>query len=505
MMDADVIYAAVGNRMYAISRETGGQLWRYPAGAPIQANFRTGAHLSGNMMVAAADNRNVYAVDRVTGAEMWVYQSPFGILGTPRVVGNSVAVPLEGGRMVVLNGSTGAVDGEAFDLPGGHSGQFAVAGSSLVYVSEAGQLTSFDPGSRRVDWQQRLERFSRTTPPVVFEGTIYVNSGSYAVAIRSSNGRVAWQSNVGEDLVYSPAVNEDYVGVVAADGTVQILNRDNGRPVTGPKLRTQLPPATSPSFVGKMFITNGVNGSVNVIDPVTEQLVFTYRIPMPPVTADPNAPTGPGAGRGAGGGGGGNAGAGAGDDGGGQAGGADDDETKVDYVAASGPAIGMGDSLIVMARDGSILNFDKNLGVDLTAPFVEMQWPGSGEVIWARPPLNFLFNIADFGSGLNSASVNVTINGRKYQHVLTPDGRLFVVIGNSAPNPPLSNGRQEIVVSASDWLGNEIKKTFVVVADVSLAPPASNQGTSNTGPGAGSGGGGRGNGGGGRGRGNGGG
>jgi hypothetical protein len=148
-----------------------------------------------------------------------------------------------------------------------------------------------------------------------------------------------------------------------------------------------------------------------------------------------------------------------------------------------------------MARDGSILNFDKNLGIDLTAPFVEMQWPGSGEVIWARPPLNFLFNIADFGSGLNSASVNVTINGRKYEHVLTPDGRLFVVIGNSAPNPPLSNGRQEIVVSASDWLGNEIKKTFVVVADVSLAPPGPNQG-GNTGPGAGAGGGrGRGSGG----------
>ena len=64
------IITAVGRRIYALDRETGNQLWRWPAEG-LQGNFNRGALVIGDVVVAAADNRTVYAFDATSGKPLW--------------------------------------------------------------------------------------------------------------------------------------------------------------------------------------------------------------------------------------------------------------------------------------------------------------------------------------------------------------------------------------------------------------------------------------------------
>jgi len=429
----------------------------------------------------------------VTGELVWQGNLAAQATGLPAVLDGKVVVPIVGNKVVGFATDSGnMLWPEPYTVPGGVPGQIVGHRNSIIFINDAGELKSVDMTSFEDQFSIRLQRFSRTVAPIVVEDTIFVNSGTYVIALRASNGRAAWQANTNTNLVFAPAVSDDYVAAVGSNGEIFVLNRNNGSHVSGKAFALRRQPVSSPSFVGTTLVVNTADGNINVVDPVIKELLFAYRaVSLAGRQREDSAEqTGPGSGA-SGGGGSGQAG-----EGGGGGAGAGRTTTRQEtnepnWVAAAGPAVGMGDSLIVQARDGSILVFDETTGIDLTAPTIKMDWPGSGELIWGRPPLNFKWTIEDFGSGINPSTVAVTINGRNQDVILQPNGELFVVISTSGNNRPLQNGRQEIVVTAKDWMGNEAKHTFVVVVDNNISPPANNNNSGgSTGPGSGAGGGG---------------
>ncbi|MBX3095276.1 MAG: PQQ-like beta-propeller repeat protein [Fimbriimonadaceae bacterium] len=499
VVEDDVLYVAVGPRIYGIDRATGNQVWRYPAGVPIEANFRLGCVVSGDNIYAVADNRILYAVNKVTGQLAWQGNLMDQATGNPALLDNKVIVPVVGNKVQGFNKADGAnLWADPMTMAGGIPGQIVGHRNSIIYINDAGDLKSVDMTSMREDFSVRLQSFSRSVAPVLVDDNIFINSGTYVIAIRAASGRPAWQFNTNTRLAFAPAVNDEYVASVGLNGEVFVINRRNGTQVSGKSFVLNKQPATSPAFVGTTLVVNTADGNINVVDPVIKEVLFSYRAVSLVGRTRTEEGTGPGGGAGPGRGSGGGSGQ-AGEGGsGGRTGGAQDpaEDTGPDWIAAAGPAVGAGDSLIVQVRDGSILSFDKNYGVDLTAPSVKMDWPGSGELIWGRPPLNFKWTLEDFGSGINPDTVGVTINGKQMEVIFQPNGELFVVISTTGNNRPLQNGRQEIVVTAKDWLGNEAKKTFVVVVDNNIAPPSGSSTTGAGGPGSGAGGGpGRGSGG----------
>jgi hypothetical protein len=216
-----------------------------------------------------------------------------------------------------------------------------------------------------------------------------------------------------------------------------------------------------------------------------------------------SGPAGGGAGGGQVPGAGGFGGGGAGGQNPGGPGGQNNKEQTISEIEATGPVVLDGQTLLVPAADSSLFAFDKDLGVDLTPPIVQMLFPNPGDQV-SNKGLLLAFKVRDEGSGVKDDSVAVTIDGTAYKSTLRRDGTLLVEFSNfGTGNPMLAQGRHDIAVTATDWLGNTGTTHYALTIDPTLPAvklPGQEDKTNNrNGPGGGPGAPGKGGGGGGEG------
>lgn len=470
-IDGERVIVAVGGRIYCLDRDTGNLVWRYPAGEPLSGNFRTGVVMTGRTIVAASDQRVVYAVNADNGQIIWQHTSADPIIGSPATAGSAVAFPTASGQVVGL----GLADGQPLwggpvklndrvlpNLAGTTTGIVAMTSRSMV---------TLDPNTGRPRWTQAFGTISSLTKPVVYGDTIYLTSGTFVIGLRAATGSVRWQNNTLEPLVAGVAAGPE--GVIAVGQAQKIFTFDiSGRPTSRRGFPISIKPGGVPSWAGKYALVPSAGGTLLMVDPRSGDTVWSYTIPA---IARPNSSAAGGGGAAMGGDGpgvGGGPGGGALGGGGFAGGGATGQQAEApSTVATAGPAVVSGSSLMVLAQDGSLLSFDKVFGIDLTAPTVKMLWPTAGDQVSPNPPAELVFKIEDFTSGINPASVKVTLNGQ--EAFVTPDKdgiyRLLVVAGSRNRSLPI--GRLNIKVTAADWLGNVSDTTFVLLVDPAIDRP----------------------------------
>ncbi len=517
----DSIFTAVGSRVYALDLATGNKRWQYPSVEPIDGTFRTAPVAVGGVLVAAADNKIVYAVDPNTGAAKWTYTSPSPVLGSPVSVGDGkyVAFATSDNTLIALDAATGKAVWAPYNIFERIQGQISSYGTGIVFFNGLNEMRSLDVVSRKANYT-RPAKFVSLPPgaaPVLYGDTFYVVSDRYLVAVNAASGNVKWSQNTNLQLAFAPAPSADGVFVVSQDGDALVLDPTNGRPTSATKkgpVKLGSFPAVRPSLVGNKFLVPTTNGAINLFDPTTGALLWSYVIrPIGDVyESSGSSNTAPGGGGRNGGGGGGRPG------GGGSPGGNPSGQSTgrlVTTLQASGPAVLSGQTLLVPARDGSILAFDKTLGVDLTPPTSKQLWPNPGDVVSGQPPLELIFRLQDEAAGIKEDTIKVEIDGESAGFTYTRDGYVRVAFTTLAattrppnakdgaflpgdvpkPNPTLQDGRHAVVVTATDWMGNVSKTTYSVVIDNALRPlplPGSDQTGQNGGPGGPGGGGGRG-------------
>ncbi|MBS1714100.1 MAG: PQQ-binding-like beta-propeller repeat protein [Armatimonadetes bacterium] len=475
LVAGDVVYAAVGGRVYALERTTGNQVWRFPVAEPIEASFRTGATMSDGLIVAAADNRTVYGIDQATGNLKWQYVCPANISGAPVIQGGHVVVGMLPGSIVSLSAADGTPEWDKpIELGEGLYPNMAVVGDTVVLLTNAPAIHGFNVNAKKDRWSISTSQLSSSSIPAVSGDTVFINTGNYLTALRGSSGGKRWDVRFDEDLAFGPAASPSGVAVVSNNGNVFVLTA-SGNLVFRKGVALNSSPSASPAFIGSTVVVPTDNGSVNVINPKSGDVVFNYVVP--PLFRGARTSATPAGGGNAGGdnrggnnrgGGGGARGGGGGVVGGGGGGSQDSEEIK--YVNVAGPASFSGDTMYVLARDGSLLAFDKSMGVDLTAPSVRMAWPNPGDQISGQAPLELVFLLEDAASGINSDSVKVKINEKEYAGTFTRDGYLSIKISALGSNAPLMDGRANIVVSAVDWLGNKVDAPFALSIDNTLRP-----------------------------------
>lgn len=433
VVEGDRVMVAVGSRMYGLDRRTGNQLWRYPAGEPLAGHFRSGCVLAQNTLLANADNKTLYAVDATTGAPKWQYLSPDPFFGPPVVAGNFVVAQYANGSLMAVELENGnAAWAEPYQVPEGILGNLAGHAGNVIYFTQDFKAQSFDVAARRLNWTATFSTLNPGTTPVVLGEVFYVNTGTFVTAVNAGTGRARWQQDCGEPLTLAPGVSPSHVLVVSTEGRFFVLD-STGRFIVRRGQDLGSLAVTAPGALDKLFAICTSNGSINLIDPLTGDIVWNYIVrPMHrDATSDPKAPK---------------------------------------YVAAAGPPILAGETLLQLALDGSLLAFDPTTGVDLTAPTIKMTFPNPGDQVSGQPPLVLQFVIEDEATGLNIDSVKVEINGAAMSHEITRDGVLSVRFSLAGGNRPLMDGRKEIVVTASDWKGNERKQSFSLTIDNTLRP-----------------------------------
>ncbi len=432
----ELIYAAVGNRMYAIERDSGNQRWRYPSGEPVAGNFRSGLLLAGDLVVGIADNKTMYAVEASSGNLKWTYNLEENLVGTPVIAGPYV-VFAAGGALNAVKLSDGQ---SAWQSPqrifDGIQGGLSAYLDNVLFFTGLGELWSLNIGSQNLNWKRRFSRVEGNVRPVVFGDSIFINTGTFVVSLRALNGQPRFEMDTRMNLTRNPAVNENGFAVMSLEG--QVMTYDlNGRKTMDKPVELEAAPANDPVLVNKMLAVGTTNGAVNLVDPASGKLVWSYTIPLvtrAKTTGEANSPY---------------------------------------FIQPATAPLVSGTSMIIAARDGSILSFDAVNGVDATPPEVTQVFPVPGEVGAGRPPMEVYFTIRDEATGVNPSSIKVTVGGRELKHRYTRDGFIIIAFEQGAGatgNAPLGDGRQVLKVTASDWLGNPVSKEFGIRIDSSAAP-----------------------------------
>lgn len=479
------VIVAVGSRVYALDRESGNQLWRFPAGEPVQAFFRNGAVLAGSLVVAPADNSTLYAMNAATGAPAWTYLAPQPIVGPVVVAGDAIVMNLGGSSlMAVRSGDGSPLWDRPVDIPEGILGSLGVAGDRVLVFTQDFRLRAYDAATARRLWESQFAILDPTVSASVLGDFVYLVTGDFLVCLSAQNGRGRWQLNLREPLAYAPGVSPDGIVVVSREGRVYSVS-PTGRLVTGRPLDLESLPVAPPTAVGSLGFVATSNGALNMIDLKTGDLVWSFIVR--PITqfvrqtgetggtggGPSGGPGGPAAGgASSGGGGGGAAGVDVGGEGGarGGAGRSGSSAAAPSYVTAASRPLLVGSTVLLLAQDGSLLAFDRQLGVDLTPPNVRMVWPGPGEAISGRPPMEWIFVITDDGTGVKFDTVKVEVDGRPVSFEIDRDGVIFVRFTEGGANGPLSDGRRTITVRGEDWMGNAVTQEFTLTVDNTLRP-----------------------------------
>ncbi|HXH61661.1 MAG TPA: PQQ-binding-like beta-propeller repeat protein [Fimbriimonadaceae bacterium] len=461
----DHVYTAVGSRMYCLDRTTGNLVWRYPIGEPLNANFNTGAVVADGIMVAAADDKSVYGVDVKTGEKVWHYIAANHVFAQPVVAGNFVVLATSDNQLMALNLKSGTEAWSQPYVPSAGIFQSLVSWQdNVMFLTSDGLLNSLDVTTQRPAWRpQRFTNIGPLSRLAVVNDLLYVTSGSYLTALSASTGRLRWEKIVPGELRFSAASNGDSVVCVTDSGRMFIFDR-SGRPVTRTGVNLGSTPVASPSFAGKLVTIPTSNGAISLIDPQSGDIVWSFIVP-PMIRGMTLKGTSTGV------------------TGSGLTATTTEEDIEVKSVPAAGPTVSEGDTLLVMAQDGSILAFDKHLGVDKTPPVISMLWPNPGDQVSGRPPMEMVFKVTDDGSGVDIDSVQITINGEPYIPEIDRNGLYRVrVVSSGRTNQPLRDGRTSVIVSAKDWMGNSTAKSFVLTVDNNLpalgSPPTTKTGGS---------------------------
>ncbi len=478
------VIVAVGGRIYALDKTTGNLRWRFPAGEPLPGSFTFGAEVANGVVVAATDDKSVFALNAETGAQLWQHVSPDVITSNVVIAGDTVGFVTGRQKFNILALQTGDLLGEPIADQDLIHADIAAFQSSFIYTTQKGRMVSISSTSLRQAWERKFQMLAPSGNFSVHNDRVYVHSLNYLVALRANTGNVVFQQNVGQQLYGKPAANDTTIASLTPRGGLLLFN-PNGRQRFGKP--TELgSPISSPSFLGEMINVSTANGAINLIDPQSGTVAWSYVI-RPLVVRAATPPAGGGSGGPLGG----DAGIGTpgapGTGGGSQA----NTPPPLDYVQVAGIPAVSGNSLFVLTRDSSLLMFDPELGVDLTPPTAELRWPIPGQEMSGRAPFEMVFKLEDLGIGIDPDSVKVTINGKEYVTRLSNDGYLSIIVINGGANAPLANGRAQIVIEVSDWLGNQSATEFNLRIDntlPALGGPPRNQ-SSNTGTGGGPGGG----------------
>jgi outer membrane protein assembly factor BamB len=463
-VEGNRVYVASGGWMYALELATGNQIWRFPRAEPLEGNFRSGVVLHENRVIGAADNRNVYAVDVETGELIWQYLAPQPVAGIPVIAGNSLVFAQTDGSLMAVNLETGLPTwSEPVRPVDGVLGQIAAYQSNVIFFTSGGLLRSLNIATQRATWEQRLGTVTGLSVPVVSEGTLYVNTGTFVAALNAASGAGRWQFNTQQPLIFGPAVSSRGVMVISAEGRAILLDR-NGRPLLSQPVDLRTPPAVVPTSTPTNYIVPLINGDIRLVDSENGSILWNFVIP-PLTTARPGEATG-------GGGGGVGAGAGAGAGGLGSGGAPDAGASgtrapqRVQNPPASGSAVVAGSTMLVMVSDGSLIAFSRESGVDRTPPRVQLLWPLPGSEVSTQPGAELIFRVQDEASGVNVNTLEIKVGDRALKYEIDRDG--FVVIRMGPDNPQLQNGRQIITLTVADWMGNRTEREFVLFVDNTL-------------------------------------
>jgi len=264
-----VAYFDVGNKLFAVSVQTGALLWSYPAG-----NTLSPAVANGVVYVGAIDG-NIYALNARTGALLWSYLTGRQVYSSPAVANGVVYAGSMDYNLYAWDASTGALlwiyptGGEAYSSP-------AVA-NGVVYIgswTSDGNVYALDANTGALLWSYQTGYWVNSSPAVA-NGVVYV--GSYdgnIYALNASTGALLWSYLTG-GFYASPAAANGVVYVGSGDGNVYALDASTG--ALEWSYPTGEPVLASPAVANGVVYVGSYDNNVYALNASTGAKLWSYK------------------------------------------------------------------------------------------------------------------------------------------------------------------------------------------------------------------------------------
>jgi outer membrane protein assembly factor BamB len=174
----DVIFITLGDKIYALSGNTGTILWSFaPSPGPFDGqNLSTPAIANGIVYVGGA-NQYVYALNAITGQKVWSFAAGAGFVESSPAVANGVVYIGSGdGSLYALNAATGAKEWSFATGASLNTSAPAVANGVVYAGSTNGTVYALDATTGVALWSFSTGN-SPDTAPAVANGMLYISNG----------------------------------------------------------------------------------------------------------------------------------------------------------------------------------------------------------------------------------------------------------------------------------------------------------------------------------------
>ncbi len=487
--------------------QSGETSWFYPStggslGQSGITTVRTTPLYHNGMVYIGASDGHLYAIRAATGNFAWEYPSgSSSITASPISVNNQLFFGTSNGSIVGLDATTGKPLGEIpelFRADDAIVGSLTYADGFLYFVSRDQNAYALDVTralapqqgrrpKRVIRWRYTMAAPPAYSTPVIHNDMIYLVDGENLLALTSSRGRQRWSFPAGATISDTPAVTEQGIFFGTRQGNFFALNLD-GRErwrteIAGPAYSSPIvAPVIAPTlnggrsryavFVGSnrgfvyafdtgADLTNPANGtaaalSTNARSATRRPGRATTLADTPPADAAPAVPANGGGGtplwiyrvRPA-----------------------DPAQPTVMNVAAT-PVIA-NNQLFILADDGSLLGFTAG-APDVMPPLVWGEMPDRAILISGRPPINYLVNVSDDGSGINPNTIVMRVDGQAVDYTYDEyRGLIYYRVASAKPGSrevvqPLPTGRHNVRLEVADWKANKTVREWSFVVDNSV-------------------------------------
>lgn len=475
------VYFAAGRTVFGLDTQTGDKAWtntvRLNSAAvapPTQLSTENGDYI-----LVAQQSGRVAALRTADGGRAWEFDARSSITSSGPIVvqtarGPRIIVAVNAGR---LNAFT--TEGEQDPDWEVKLGRFGTNPSSSMALSNNGSLiylTGSDARLYAIDVNKGALAYTvqlpaqSTVTPVVADDQVVVCTSRLVQGLQASGGNQVWSMNPRGDVLGPPAVGQTQgqpsVFLGTANGIFYAVSRTNGAILWRTDLENTI--SGSPVYLSNMVLVGTKNGLMVALNPNDGSILWRYRLKTERAVMRRRFGNFPGGG-------------------GDQT--PDQEETRLWGVTA-GPAVVDG-SVYVLADNAALYCFTTR-DIDAVEPLVVepslalpddtnkitslLLNPDTPLVVPGRGPMYLAVQLDDTGSGVDPASIRVSVDGtplpaasisfRLDTGVLTA-----TLLDPDKGNGSYPDGLKNLELKAKDYMGNEVTYTSSFLVDNSVPPP----------------------------------
>ncbi|MBC8142393.1 MAG: PQQ-binding-like beta-propeller repeat protein [Armatimonadetes bacterium] len=438
-----------GAVLFALDTKTGSRRWVFPNdyGMKDKAVFQTAPVVNNGRIYIGASDGFLYILDAGSGSEINKIRTGGAVAGTPLIAEGTIYFGSNDNTVYAFDAETLTPSGNwrtTYKTNENINSALISADGYLFFTTADQNVHAVAQLSGKGKWRYRLPFKYAPDSLIYADNSLYIPTGPRLYAIQPTSGNVRWTLTFPGEILAPPSAADGVVFVSCRDSATQefrmyAVKSSNNRTAWAKPAVLPAPPSAAATIVGDVIYVPTKRGIVVALSKEDGKTLWTYR-------SQPSASRA--------------------------------SATLLNDATVTSPIAAANGALYIPTDDGSLSAFRPD-APDTTAPILSARYPVSAQSIFGGPGMVITGTITDPGSGLDTESLKMAIDGIE---VTTGYNESLNIAFYQRPRSgkqvdqtaSLSNGRHTVTLTAKDFKGNTLTETWSFVVDNNLKAPTVN-------------------------------